>query len=400
LSSKKRLLSPIAFSLLLLLPLTGCWSRVEINNRVFVTGMYVDKAENGGVELTLAFPLPNRLTSGQSGGGSPKGDPYTSISKQGRNLAEAFEKIQSDLSKLVGWGNTHIIVVGKEYAEQGIVPILEFVTREPSFRLKTYIFMAPRKAKEVAEIKAILERFPQEIIRKYARGRITLDTTVKDCLIAQNFGGDMAIPILKIGKRTMKSEENPVVTWVGNDDIALFRNASLVKGSPHVDRLGVKWLKNRMLNSILTVSSPTDGKLMSFFVSRTETRIKPVWSTDFFTFRVKVNAQFMLISSDSLIDMSSAAEIKKVESVLEKDIRNLMEGAFNESKKLGADTYQLGEYLKIYYPSKWKIIKTDWEQEYKSKAKLEAIIDAKVRRIGAEKKTIGKQNDQTEGEPS
>jgi spore germination protein KC len=399
LSGKKRLLS-IAFSVLLLLPLTGCWSRVEINNRVFVTGMYVDKAENGGVELTLAFPLPNRLTSGQSGGGSPKGDPYTSISKQGRNIAEAYEKIQSDLSKLVGWGNTQIIVVGKEYAEQGILPILEFVTREPNFRLKTYIFMAPRKAKEAAEIKAILERFPQEIIRKYARGRITLDTTVKDCLIAQNFGGDMAIPILKIGKRTMKSEETPVVTWVGNDDIALFRNALMVKDSPHVDRLGVKWLKNRMLNAILTVPSPTDSKLMSFFVSRTETKIKPVWSTDFFTFRVNVNAQFMLISSDSLIDMSSAAEIKKIESVLEKDIRNRMEGAFNESKKIGADSYQLGEYLKIYYPSKWKIIKPDWEQEYKSKAKLEAIIDAKVRRIGAEKKAIWKQNVQTEGESS
>jgi spore germination protein KC len=174
----------------------------------------------------------------------------------------------------------------------------------------------------------------------------------------------------------------------------------MVGDIPHVDRLGVKWLKNRMLNDILTVSSPTDGKLMSFFVNRTQTKIKPVWGTDFYTFRVTVNAQFMLISSDSSIDMSSVADVKKVETVLEKDIRNRMEGAFNESKKIGADTYQLGEYLKLYYPNKWKGIKADWEQEYKSKAKLEAIIDAKVRRIGAEKKTIWKQNDQTVGESS
>jgi spore germination protein KC len=400
LSSKKRLLS-IVFSLLLLLPLTGCWSRVEINNRVFVTGMYVDKAENGGVELTLSFPLPNRLISGQSGGGgSPKGEPYTSVSKKGRSLAEAYGKIQVDLSKVVGWGTMQVIVVGKEYAEQGIVPILEFVAREPNIRLKTYIFVAPRKAKEVSDIKAILERFPQEIIRKYARGRITLDTTIKDCLAAHSFGGDMAIPILTMGKKTLKSEEKPKITWVGNDDIALFRNALMVGGIPPVDRLGVKWLKNRMLNDILTVSSPTDGKLMSFFVSRTETKIKPVWGTDFYTFRVTVNAQFMLISSDSSIDMSSAADVKKVESVLEKDIRKRMKGAFDESKKIGADTYQLGEYLKLYYPGKWRVIKADWQQEYKAKAKLEPIIEAKVRRNGSEKKTIWKQYDQTEGEPS
>jgi spore germination protein KC len=210
----------------------------------------------------------------------------------------------------------------------------------------------------------------------------------------------MAIPILKMGKKTLKSEEKPELTWMGNDDIALFRNAMMVGDIAHVDRLGVKWLKNRMLNDILTVSSPTDGKLMSFFVNRTQTKIKPVWGTDFYAFRVTVNVQFMMISSDSSIDMSSMADVKKVESALEKDIRKRMEGAFNASKKIGADTYQLGEYLKIYYPSKWKGIKADWPQEYKSKAKLEAIIDAKVRRIGAEKKTIWKLNDQIEGESS
>jgi spore germination protein KC len=293
-----------------------------------------------------------------------------------------------------------VIVVGKEYAQQGILPILEFVAREPNIRLKNYIFVAPRKAKEVSDIKAILERFPQEIIRKYARGRLTLDMTIKDCLVAQSFGGGMAIPILKMGKKTLKSEEKPELTWMGNDDIALFRNAMMVGDIPHVDRLGVKWLKNRMLNDILTVSSPTDGKLMSFFVNRTQTKIKPEWGTDFYAFRVTVNVQFMMISSDSSIDMSSMADVKKVESALEKDIRKRMEGAFNASKKIGADTFQLGEYLKLYYPNKWKGIKADWEQEYKSKAKLEAIIDAKVRRIGSEKKTIWKLNDQTEGESS
>jgi spore germination protein KC len=258
--------------------------------------------------------------------------------------------------------------------------------------------VAPRKAKEVSDIKAIIERFPQEIIRKYARGRITLDTTIKDCLVAQSFGGDLAIPILKMGKKTMKSEEKPEIIWVGNDDISLFRNAMMVGDIPPVDRLGVKWLKNRMLNDILTVSSPTDGKPMSFYVSRTQTKIKPVWGTDFYTFRVTVNVQIMMISSDSSIDMSSMADVKKVESALEKDIRKRMEGAFNASKKIGADTFQLGEYLKLYYPGKWKGIKADWEQEYKAKAKLEPIVDAKVRRIGAEKKTIWKLNDQTEGE--
>jgi spore germination protein KC len=383
----KRLLL-IACMLLLIFSLTACWSRVEINNRVFINGIFVDNAENGGVELTIAFPLPNRLTAGQSGGGAPTGAPYSIVTKQGVNLADAYFKIQSDLSKEINWGTAELIVLGKAYAEQGIGPILEFAAREPNLHLNIYMFVAPRKAKEISIVTPILERFPQEIIRKYARSRNTMDTTLKDCLASINYGGDIAIPMLTIGKTTIKSEDKPNVTWVGNDNIALFRNTRMIGDIQSADRLGVMWLKNRMRNAVLTVPSPTDGKLMSFSLSRTQTKIKPIWDTDAYRFRVTVNAQFMLISSESSIDVKAPEEMKKVESVLEKEIQSRMEGAFKKSKQIGADNYQLGEYLKIYYPSKWKKIKADWQREYQNKAMLETIVDVKIRRNGAEKKPI------------
>ncbi|WP_411503609.1 hypothetical protein [Brevibacillus centrosporus] len=47
--------------------LTGCWSSVELNNRSFVRIIFLDKV-NDGVEVTLSFPLANRLIPGQSGG--------------------------------------------------------------------------------------------------------------------------------------------------------------------------------------------------------------------------------------------------------------------------------------------------------------------------------------------
>ena len=72
--------------------LTGCWSRVEINDCAFVTAMYVDKAANGQMEVTLSFPLPNRLVPGSAGGAASSGNPYAQVSRTWKNNYRSLSK--------------------------------------------------------------------------------------------------------------------------------------------------------------------------------------------------------------------------------------------------------------------------------------------------------------------
>ncbi|WML52464.1 Ger(x)C family spore germination protein [Neobacillus sp. PS3-12] len=227
--------------------LTGCWSRVEINDRAFVTGVFVDKGENGNMDLTLSFPLTNRLTSPSIGGVSPTGNPYTAISKSGKSLSEAYRKIQVDLPRRINWGHTRIIVVGEKMARDGISPILEFVIRNPAFSIGNTLLVTPGKAKELANLVPAFERFPNEVLREFTQKKNTLNTTIKDFLETEN--GDMIVGLLTKGEKNMISEKGNKVMWVGTNGMALFKNYKMVgKINQRVGR-GALWIKNRMENS-------------------------------------------------------------------------------------------------------------------------------------------------------
>ncbi|GAF09367.1 hypothetical protein [Paenibacillus pini] len=67
--SLKWLIAFISFILI-----SGCWSKMEVDEQVFVFALYIDKGEKPGtVEVTISSPLPNRMNSGQQAGSSGAG---------------------------------------------------------------------------------------------------------------------------------------------------------------------------------------------------------------------------------------------------------------------------------------------------------------------------------------
>lgn len=102
-----------AVIILMLLNLTGCWSKVELDELTFIYGLYIDVGkEPGTVEVSISSPLPNRLMSGtQAGSGTGDGKAYTLVSKTARTIQDATIMIQkifhaiwrSPISKLSSW---------------------------------------------------------------------------------------------------------------------------------------------------------------------------------------------------------------------------------------------------------------------------------------------------------
>ncbi|UUZ79721.1 hypothetical protein LJK88_32195 [Paenibacillus sp. P26] len=193
---KKWYIVPAVFLPLMIL-LTGCWDRVEINDRAFVAAVYLDYLDNGKYELSLGFPLAARMGGGSGsmgggggggGGGGTQGMPYTIVTKTGDSIPEAVRKIRSDITREITWGHTRVIVFGRKMAEHGIWPMVEMVGREPTFHTKSYVMVAPREAKEVAYLTPVFERFPSEVLREFAARTLMPDTSVKDVMDTAAFG--------------------------------------------------------------------------------------------------------------------------------------------------------------------------------------------------------------------
>ncbi|MGG5254424.1 Ger(x)C family spore germination protein [Neobacillus sp. SM06] len=362
--------------------LSGCWSRVEINDRLFVSGFFVDKTDDGKLELTLSFPLPNRLTSMNLGGSSPSGNPYTTVTKSGNNLAEIYRRIQVDLPRRISWGHTKVVVVGKEMAKQGIEPILEFTVRDPTFNIRTSILVAPGKAKNIAHLTPVFERFPSEVVREFTQKNNTLNTTVKDFVETEN--GDMIVGLLTIGKEKMVSEKGKKGIWVGTGGMALFKGFKMVGRLNQRKGRGALWLRNRMENAGVTLPSPTDQKPISLMVLKSNTKIRPS-KNQLYSFDILVDAEDDVLESDSDMNLTDPRLIRLLEKKAEKEIKGRITEAFRVSQRKKADVFQLGSYLSWYQPKVWKVAKKNWASIYKEKVRLNIHVHLHIKRPGSEK---------------
>lgn len=361
--------------------LSGCWSSTEINDRAFVSTFMVDKGENGQIELTLAFPLPNRLATGQAGASSTTENPYATLTYSGANISEAYHKAQVDLPRKITWGQAKIVVIGEEMAKEGIEKVLEFIIRQPSLNINIVMFVTPGKAKEIINMVPAFEKSQTRILLGFTKNQIALLTTPKDFLESET--GDMVISMLKIGKQKLVSEKGKKAVWVGTDGMALFHHYKMTGKLSSSEGRGALWLKNRVKNALVTIKSPTDHKDISFNVLQAKTSIQPS-KREPFTFDVHVNVEDDIAETNSSIDLKSEKNIKKLEMLAEKEINVRIKDAFTSSKKLGADVFQFGEYLSWYKPNIWKNAKGNWQTIYQDKVKLNINVNLKVKRRGTE----------------
>ncbi|SFK72902.1 spore germination protein KC [Paenibacillus sp. 1_12] len=370
------------FVVLSLLLLTGCWSSVELNDRAFVRMMILDKAKSG-IELSLDFSLPNRLIPGSAGGsGEQTGKPYTYITETGIDISEAYRKIQSDLSRKISFGQTRVIVIGRQLAEQGIEPTLDFLAREPAMHINAYLFVTPGKAREIEAIAALFERFPSDILAAYGEKHVIIDTTVKDFLAANYSGGDMVVPMLRFGTKSIPSEKEKEQQWMGTSGAAIFKQGKMVSTLNTSEMRGGLWILGKLNNAEISVPSPTDGKPVSFMVQRADTRIKPRIKEDQVEIQIQSNAEAEVLSSNSNINLQDLKQLDKLEQSLNKTVKKRITSAVDKSRAVGSDAFQFGNYLDWHYPVKWKSIKPQWRDIYSSQMKLDVQTDVKILRLG------------------
>ncbi|MFB9327954.1 Ger(x)C family spore germination protein [Paenibacillus aurantiacus] len=371
-----------------LILLTGCWDRIEINDRALVAALYIDYNDDGSYEVSLGFPLPNRLSTGigapSSGGNN---NPFAVVSKTAPNVPEAIRKIRSDLTREINWGHARIIVFGRRMAEHGIKPVLEMVSREPTFHIKSYIMVAPRKAKDITNLTPVFERFPSEVLREFESMRLIPRTTVKDALESFEFGGDFVTSLLTMGEISMLSERGKVSPWAGTDGAAVFREGKMVGSFDVKEMRAGLWLQDEMQSALITMRAKKDGKPVSFLILRSKATISPRLAAGRLSFTLRVEAQDDVNSSESSVDLTDPAQIKAMEQELSDILRARLERAITHSQKMKVDAFELARHVEWRYPRYWKQIEPDWREIY---SKMDVQVEAKVaiKRMGTEKNPV------------
>ncbi|KUP23041.1 Ger(x)C family spore germination protein [Paenibacillus sp. DMB5] len=378
----------LGLALLLLLNLTGC-SKIELDQLTFIFGIYIDAgAEPGTVELSISSPLPNRLVSGTQSG-TAQGKSYSTVTKTAHSITDAIIMIQKDLSRRLEISHIKAIVIGKEYAANGIHELLEWCKRQPEIPIGTYIMAAPGKAKEIAGLSAIFEQLPSQVLRNFSELNLTYATTIRDCLLAESNNMGYAMNFLSFGEKEEKDQGEPV-KWAGVQGVMLFSGMKMTGTLNSDESRALSWAAGDLsghvtlpMYTVMWNEQESKGKASALFYNNTVSRkVRITADGPVFYIKLKGKASVTLFddnNTDEAIDHSSLIRRK-----LEERITSEVKKAIEHTQEAGADVLQLGMLLEWNHPREWKKLKERWN-EYYTRAEIIVTTDISIVDFGASK---------------
>lgn len=199
----------IIMTLLLLASLlTGCWDRMELEERAVVLGISIDTAgpdaakkedevshlmgkypapKQSMIQLSVQIALPGRipLGPGESGGSSDGGGKQTVwvLSVVGHTIDDAMMNLQQQISGKLFFGHLRVIVISEEIARKGIQNINDYLHRNAEVRRMAWMMVSKGKAKALMEAAPKLERVPTLYLAS------TLDDAVRHGKFPTNYIG-------------------------------------------------------------------------------------------------------------------------------------------------------------------------------------------------------------------
>ena len=197
------LLALIAF--LLLFP-QALSSQARLNNRVIITGLAIDKIQDG-YEVTAQVVLPE--PGSESGG---EGARLDFISEQGSSIAEGMKKISFNIGEIAGLSHTNFILVGETMFEDNLVADMDYFLRDDHLPNAVMLLCCEGSAKEQIKKTGELELSVGIALQKvfiYKQGSLNSRMIALQDFADSAFGqsGVSVLPELKITNENDKQQD-------------------------------------------------------------------------------------------------------------------------------------------------------------------------------------------------
>ncbi|MCR8634742.1 Ger(x)C family spore germination protein [Paenibacillus radicis (ex Xue et al. 2023)] len=399
--------------LLLLLCLTfpllsGCWDRLEIEDRAVILGIGVDVSDRGAeveekeffrmhgtlpppktglLRITVQIAVPGRIPLGPGGGGGGAGggggggqSTVWVVDSEGHTLDDAVNNLQQRVSAPLFFGHLRVIVVSEVFAQKGIENLNDFFRRNAEVRRANWMFICQGKAFDVMKASPQLERVPTLYLMNTMEQSVKMGRFPNDFLgvfwsatSAKGREGYLPYLVLK-GQETV---ELGGIAYFKNDKMVGLTNTleiTLFMGLTGVNVAGGQGFVNVPGTSEYVLFGGRNRKT-SF---KTEIRNgKP-----HITVYVHIEGNILEKSNESVTLKHEV--IKQIESQLQKDIVKSYQALVKKTQDKGADIFGYGEQFRAKHPQYWnREIKTKakWQETY-AELSVEIKADINIRRIG------------------
>ncbi|WP_332647510.1 Ger(x)C family spore germination protein [Lysinibacillus sp. 54212] len=262
--------------LTVVLLLSGCWSKRELNELAIVVAIGVDKIDDE-YAISIQVVDPSEVSASHPSSGRT---PVVTYHSKGKTLFEAIRKITTLSPRKPYFAHLQILVVGEDLAKEGLGYTIDFLGRDNEIRNDFDIIVAQQTtAKDVLNVLTPIEKIPANKmlnsiqISQDAWGstrQVDVDELInklnsdnKSYVLSKvDIHGD---PRLGIDQTNVNRIETPAILQFTG--LALFKHDKLIGFLSEEESRSYNFLTDQIESTIEIVSCPGEGQLTTEIIT-------------------------------------------------------------------------------------------------------------------------------------
>jgi spore germination protein len=360
--------------LILILPLSGCWSSIEIEEMGLIIGTALDLEKEGMEEDQEGrnhkrdmFTITNQLVTAETTDsgtkdGTTQHQAYKNISETGDAILPALRNMIMRIDKRAFGEHAKVIVIGEDLARKyNLNQVLDFFKREQEMRPSALIVIAKENARRTLETNEPTV-IPAIQLVEMTQGqerttKILLPMSITKFEGQLNSGTSFLLQSVKAAKGER-----------------ILSGAAIIDGKTKklrgflddTETEGVTWITGEGKGGLVRSFDEETGQPIIYEILSMESKIKPSIKGEAISFDVKIESEGRIGEHwDVSGEPFDNKFLKKAEKMTEKEVEYLVKSALAEAQEeYQMDVFGFGNKLRIEHPKLWKKVKEDWDKTF------------------------------------
>jgi len=368
----------VLLSVFLLVPLTGCWSSHEIEERSLGVGVALDKGKESMIEkefdeqgggyarknlITSTYQLITpQVASSTTKQGGPQQKSYVNVSETGDSAFQMLRELSLRSDTPLTSPHMKVMVIGEALARSySLEQLVDQSLRDNDFRPSCLMFISKGRASDTLESKTAGEipafRLSGMVENSYRTTRIL-----------------PPMPLIKLESKIQSRSSFLLQNVVSANGEIKFAGAAIIKGKTNKmigflneeELDGLTWITGKGKGGLVKSFDEKTGQLIVYEIESMKSHIEPHVKGNSISFNVHIESEGRLsenwvVSGNPLKNQFLQKVQKNSEKKVEHLVRNTVEKMQKEYK---VDVAGFGNQLRIKRPRVWMRVKDNWDQTF------------------------------------
>ncbi|MED3942463.1 Ger(x)C family spore germination protein [Priestia megaterium] len=368
----------VFLSVFLLVPLTGCWSSHEIEERSLGVGVALDKGKESMIEkefdeqgggyarknlITSTYQLITpQVASSTTKQGGPQQKSYVNVSETGDSAFQMLRELSLRSDTPLTSPHMKVMVIGEALARSySLEQLVDQSLRDNDFRPSCLMFISKGRASDTLESKTAGEipafRLSEMVENSYRTTRIL-----------------PPMPLIKLESKIQSRSSFLLQNVVSANGEIKFGGAAIIKGKTNKmigflneeELDGLTWITGKGKGGLVKSFDEKTGQLIVYEIESMKSHIEPHVKGNSISFNVHIESEGRL--SENWVVSGNPLKnqfLQKVQKNSEKKVKHLVRNTVEKmQKEYKVDVAGFGNQLRIKRPRVWMRVKANWDQTF------------------------------------